>query len=122
MYKKERKTERVHAFLAEEIRRLGDPCLGFISITGIKLSPDGRVARIYWSYFGAIGNSANESAFLNREEIAAVDAALKKATKFLRRRIGEELELRYVPELIFEYDSSVETGARIDMLLEKAGL
>lgn len=50
-----------------------------------------------------------------------VEDALRGASGFLRRRIADELELRYIPALSFRYDSSAANASRIDFLLKKAG-
>ena len=64
-----------------------------------------------------------ESLGKNAEAKRRKDAehALRGANGLLRRKIGEELELRYVPELNFRYDESSAAGNRIDYLLKKAG-
>jgi len=46
--------------------------------------------------------------------------ALRRASAFLRRRLGQELRLRHVPELHFIHDDSVEQGSHIDELIAKA--
>ena len=46
--------------------------------------------------------------------------ALKRAAAFLRRRLGQELRMRQVPELHFLHDDSVERGSHIDSLIERA--
>ena len=46
--------------------------------------------------------------------------ALQRAAAFLRRRLGQELRMRHVPELHFMHDDSVERGSHIDSLIEQA--
>ncbi len=46
--------------------------------------------------------------------------ALNQAAGFLRRRLGQEMRIRSVPELHFHHDASVETGRRMDQLIETA--
>ena len=47
-------------------------------------------------------------------------AALKKAAGFIRRELGHRMDLRYVPELIFELDTSIEYAAHINELLKES--
>ena len=46
--------------------------------------------------------------------------ALNRAAGYLRRRLGQEMRIRSVPELHFEHDASVETGQHMDDLIEAA--
>jgi ribosome-binding factor A len=48
---------------------------------------------------------------------AATGAALRSANAHLRAAVGREVRLRYLPELLFEEDASIEEGERIDHLL-----
>lgn len=45
--------------------------------------------------------------------------AIKSASGFLRRELGRRVELRYVPELLFELDTNIEYAAHIDELLKR---
>ena len=56
----------------------------------------------------------------NAEETWDSIKALKRAAGFLRTRLGQELRMRSVPQLHFEHDDSVETGQRMDQLIDKA--
>lgn len=99
------------SFLANEIRELLDPRLHGVTLTGVDMSPDLKVARIHWAF-----HREGDTAVTQKN----VEEGLQNAKGLLRRRIGDELELRYVPELVFRYDTSIETGFRIDELLNKA--
>lgn len=125
-YRREKIADQLHAFLAEELRRLSDPRLQFVTLTALQLAADYKSAKLYWS---AIPQSfpreddekapqSQEERFLNEKEVEEISAALGKARGLLKRRVGEELKLRHVPELIFIYDESIETGMRIDALLD----
>ncbi|MZP31125.1 30S ribosome-binding factor RbfA [Heliobacterium undosum] len=102
------------ARMAEEIKRelarllrdeMKDPRLGFVSITAVEVSGDGRHAKVFFSVMG------DESARDNSQ------AALKQATGFLRTELSKSLRVRYVPELVFLSDPSIERGTRIARLL-----
>ncbi len=101
--------DRVKSVLMQEISRViqtkvDDPNVGFISITGIKLSADLQHAWVYFSHFGK-----NQS----REKTTA---GLRKAAKFIQFEVGKVVKMRYIPQLQFEYDPSLEQG---DRLIEK---
>jgi ribosome-binding factor A len=85
-------------------KKASDPRLDFATITAVEVSPDLRQAHIYVS---ALGNQ--------QEAMEGFDHAIG----FLRHELGSHLALRYVPELIFHLDTSLERGERIDQLLEE---
>ena len=82
-----------------------DPGIGFITLTRVKVSPDLQVARVYYTTMG------DEAA---RRETAK---ALQRATGFFRRRVGDRLQLRRVPELQFQFDESVMHQDRVEQIL-----
>ena len=100
--------EEIREVLAEEIQKLKDPRVGFVTVTGVKVSPDLRRAWVYYTSYG------------DQKARAGTDAALRSANHHLRAAVGREVRLRYLPELVFEPDTSIEQGERIDHLL--AGL
>lgn len=103
---------RVAHHIQEELGRiltrgLKDPRVGFVTITGVELSPDLRHARVYYSVMGT------------EEEKRQTAEGLGAAKGFLKREVARALSLRYVPELRFLYDDSAERGARIEKLLRE---
>jgi ribosome-binding factor A len=99
--------EAVRGVLSEAIAKdLKDPRVGFVTITGVKTSPDLRYARVYFSVLG------DEQA--RSESIAG----LRSAQGFLQRRVAAELRLKHAPELSFDYDGSVDRGMRISQILD----
>lgn len=103
---------RVAHHIQEELGRiltrgLKDPRVGFVTITGVELSPDLRHARVYYSVMGT------------EEEKRQTAEGLDAAKGFLKREVARALSLRYVPELRFLYDDSAERGARIEKLLRE---
>lgn len=105
--------QRVGQLILEELGRLvtrgfKDPRIGFITFTGVKVSPDLREAVVYWSMYGADAAKHKETA-----------AGLKAATGFMKREIGKTLSLRNVPDLRFVYDEAIDRGARINELLRE---
>lgn len=74
-----------------------------MTITGVKMTPDLKIAKVYYSTLG--------------KDLAGAKEALVGAKGLLRKRLGEELQLRYTPSLQFFYDESVVEGDRIEVLL-----
>jgi len=85
--------------------KLRDPQKGFITITRVRLSPDLKIANVYYSVLG--DDDARETS----------GKALKRASAFLKRELGNRVRLRYLPELRFFYDDSLEYQDRIAKLL-----
>jgi ribosome-binding factor A len=85
---------------------LKDPRIGFVTITHVETSPDLRSARVYVSVLGG------------SEERERTLAGLRSAHGFLQGRINAELRMKRTPTLSFEYDDSIERGARISELID----
>lgn len=86
--------------------RVKDPRLGFVTITGCRVSKDLKVARVFVSVMGS------------DEEREASMETLRRACSFLRKELAGQLRMRHTPELIFDYDDSIERGSRISKLLD----
>lgn len=86
-------------------RELRDPRVGFVTVTRVETSRDLRHARVWVSVLGT------------PDEGAASMSGLQDATPWLRRRIGERLQLRHVPQLTIRHDDSIESGDRVLRLL-----
>lgn len=107
-----KRTERVADLIRREMmdilmRKMRDPRLSFISITGVDVVPDLSSAKIWLSSLDGAEK---------RVEIVKV---LTHAAPFLRRELAPRLGLREVPELRFAYDESIERGARVEDLLRR---
>ncbi len=89
-------------------QRMRDPRLkGMISITDVVLTGDLSSARVFVSVL--------ETGEARRQALRA----LESATGFVRAALAPQLGLREVPEIRFEFDESLERGARVDELLRK---
>lgn len=100
--------EAMRAVLSDAISKdLQDPRVGFITVTGVKTSPDLRHARVYVS---VLGDDAERAESLE---------ALQAAHGFLQGRVAHSLRLKHTPTLVFDYDESVDRGMRISELLDK---
>lgn len=106
-----RRTIRVDELLKQEIaglvRDMKDPRVGFTTIMDVRTSPDLRHARVYVSVLG------------DEEDKQATVAVLEGARGYLRARLGRDVTLKYLPELHFELDRTLEHAARIDALLDE---
>lgn len=109
-----RRTERINNLIRAEIsgllqQQVNDPRLiNFISVTKVSTSNDLKHAKVYVSTLG------NE---ISKEEVLQGFTA---ATGFLRRELASRLRLRYIPELSFHLDTSIEHGAQVLQLIEQA--
>lgn len=99
--------EEFREILAQEIPKLKDPRIGFVTVTGVKVTADLRRAWVYYTAFG------------DEKERASTRAGLRSAVPRLRGTIGKQVRLKYLPELEFEEDASLEQAARIDRLIAR---
>lgn len=113
MRKETGRTRRIAELLQRELavlipRELGDPRLSQLTLTGVDVAPDLSHAKVYITQLSGVANAPATLAVLNR------------AAGFLRHALRGRLDLRIIPELRFLYDESVERGAEISRLLERA--
>lgn len=106
------RSERVAGSLRRELAKLiqmelKDPEVGFIGLSDVEVSRDLAHAKVFITVFDS-------------DKAASSLKALKRAAGFLRSRLGQEMRIRSVPELHFHHDASVETGQRMDSLIEAA--
>lgn len=106
-----RRMNRVDELLKEEIARViredvSDPRVGFATIMDVETSPDLRHARVYVSVLG------------DEDRKTEAIETLKRASGYVRSLIGDVVRLKYLPELRFELDRTMERAARIDALIE----
>jgi ribosome-binding factor A len=104
--------ERANSFILEQLtlmlrNTVRDPRVDAISLTGVDLTPDRRVARVY------------VSAYADDEALQAGIAGLESAKGILRKALSQVLHWRFAPDLEFRPDRSWEYGRRIDALLDQ---
>ncbi len=87
--------------------KLKDPRLGFITITGVELTPDLRRALIFFSVLG------------NEEDYKKTKKALDSALGFIRSLVAQRINLRLAPEIAFKQDRSAEYSVRIQEVLQE---
>jgi len=98
--------ESLRQVLSERIGELKDPRIGFVTVTGVRTTPDLKEARVYVSVFG------------NERKRARTLDALQAAHGVLQAQIAREIRLKRTPTLTFEYDPSVEHGVRMTKLID----
>ncbi len=107
----QRRLEKMSELLRETIaelllRKSKDPRLQSVNVTGVKVTADLKKAVVHYSVFGG------------EEEKAAVAKALAKAAGFVRAAVGENLRLKYAPEIKFEFDRNLEYAQHINDVLK----
>ena len=108
-----RRTERV----AEAIRRLASEVLQtelrdprmkeLVTVTKVEVTSDLRLAKIFYTVLG------------DEKQKKRVFEGLKSAKNFVKKYIGDKLELRYTPDVMFVVDKKLEYVTRINEVLEK---
>lgn len=85
---------------------LHDPELEGVSITvsEVRMTPDLRNARIFITPLGG-------------QDTLVIAQALNRAAAFIRRQLGKQIEVRYLPKLVFESDDLFDQGEKIEQLL-----
>ena len=97
--------EEVATFLSQDVK---DPrVVGLVTVTGVDVSRDLRVATVYVSIYGS------------ESERAATADGLASVASHLRARIGRSLRLRLAPEIVFKPYESIARAARIETLLSQ---
>jgi ribosome-binding factor A len=105
----ERIAEQIQRELVEVIRlELRDPRVKLVTITAVELSRDQSHAKVFFTVLGADG------------EQQETQEGLQRASGFLRSALAHRLSTRTVPELHFEYDTSIERGVRLSALIDEA--
>ena len=105
-----KRSERVSDQMKHEIadilmRKIKDPRIGFVTVTDVEVADDLRNAKVFVSVYGG-----------DKEETLK---GLKSATAFIRLELGRRMRMRFIPELLFRFDATVERGAHIMELLHE---
>ncbi|MFH1480100.1 MAG: 30S ribosome-binding factor RbfA [Pseudomonadota bacterium] len=96
--------KEIAGLLMEKVK---DPRIEGTTITGVSLSADLKNAKVYYSMMG------------KKEDIARVQAGLDSAKGFIKKQIGIRMDLRYVPDIVFKYDPSLEMGNEMESLFQR---
>ncbi len=103
----ERVSEEFREILAEEIPKLKDPRVGFVTVTGVEVTPDLRRAVVLYTVLG------------EEAERRATAAGLRSARSYLRGVLGNQVRMKFLPELEFREDEGPARAERIEELLKE---
>lgn len=108
--RQERVAQQIRRELSDLFREgLRDIRLGetLMSVTDVRVTKDLSVATVYVSVLG------------DEAEQATAMSVVDRSTGYIRKEIGQRIQLRHVPELRFVLDHSLERGVRVLTLLDK---
>ena len=104
-----RVADQIQKELSEIIRLdLNDPRIGMITISEVEISADFAYSKIFYTVLGSTEDRENS------------EAGLRRATGFLRTALGKRLRIHNIPELRFVYDTSIERGVHLSLLIDRA--
>jgi ribosome-binding factor A len=106
------RTERVASLIKEEIgtimtREYSGTEFGFITVTDVRMSPDLKIAKIYFSIFGSPEKQANTMKVLNDNK------------QHLRSEVAHRVQLKFAPALQFYHDTTMDEVDKINKLINK---
>ncbi len=106
-----KRSEKVADLIQKEIcqmlvKSIKDPRIGFVTITKVTVSEDCRFAKIYFSVAG------------NLAERESSQKGLESAKGYVRKELGRRIRLRYTPEIMFQFDPSIEYAIHMEELIQ----
>lgn len=110
-----RRSDRLKELLLREVNRIL-PCIkdlqsrdirGLVTLTSVELSKDLKDATVFFSVLG------------QESDKKSAGEALNNARHFVRQKLKSRLTLKYIPMIMFEFDSTPETAARIETILDR---
>lgn len=100
-------SERIRVIIANQLLRAADPRFDLVTVTSVMVSTDLRNAKVYWIATGG------------QERVPDVQEAFAHSAGMFRRAVGQELSLRFVPELKFFYDDTYDAVEKVEKLFAK---
>ncbi|PIV24259.1 MAG: ribosome-binding factor A [Deltaproteobacteria bacterium CG_4_8_14_3_um_filter_45_9] len=106
-----KRSEKVADLIRKEIsqmlvKSIKDPRIGFVTITKVTVSEDCRFAKVYFSVAGT------------PQERERSIKGLDSAKGFVRKELGRRIRLRYTPEILFQFDPSIEYAIHMEELIQ----
>jgi ribosome-binding factor A len=106
-----KRSEKVADLIHKEIsqmlvKSIKDPRIGFVTITRVTVSEDYRFAKVYFSVAGTLAE--RESSM----------KGLDSAKGYVRKELGRRIRLRYTPEIMFQFDPSIEHAIHMEELIQ----
>jgi ribosome-binding factor A len=107
-----KRSEKVADLIQKEIsemllKTLKDPRIGFVTITRVAVSEDCRLAKVYFSVTGTLAERKRSTEGLN------------SAKGYVRKELGRRMRLKYTPEIMFQFDPSIEYAIHIGEVLHQ---
>ncbi|SLM28850.1 Ribosome-binding factor A (modular protein) [Desulfamplus magnetovallimortis] len=90
-------------------RKIQDPRIAMATISSVKVTPDLRVAYVYFAHFGG------------EKKVKDAMAGFRRSSGYIKKHITPKLGLKYMPDIRFVHDASFDYGSRIDALLNQVG-
>jgi len=101
--------DRIADIVAEMLeRRIKDPRLGFVTVTGARVTGDLREATVFYTVYGTA------------DEVSGTAAALASATGLIRSEVGKQTGLKHTPSISFTQDTVPDTARNIEDLVARA--
>jgi len=106
-----KRSEKVADLIQKEISQMllksvKDPRIGFVTITRVTVSEDCRFAKVYFSVAGTLAERENSM------------KGLDSAKGYVRKELGRRIRLRYTPEILFQFDPSIEYAIHMEELIQ----
>jgi ribosome-binding factor A len=106
-----KRSEKVADLIQKEIsqmlvKSIKDPRIGFVTITKVSVSEDYRFAKVYFSVAGTLAERERSM------------KGLDSAKGFVRKELGRRIRLRYTPEILFQFDPSIEYAIHMGELIQ----
>ncbi|MCD4716174.1 MAG: 30S ribosome-binding factor RbfA [Desulfobacterales bacterium] len=89
------------------LNKVRDPRVKGVTVTGVRLSDDLKMAKVFYSVMG------------EKSHINGAQAGLDSAKGFIKREIGRRSALRYMPEIMFVHDLTLESGSHMERVFEE---
>ncbi len=105
-----KRSEKVADLIRREVsemlvRSIKDPRIGFVTITKVTVSEDCRFAKVYFSVAGTLAERESSG------------KGLDSAKGYVRRELGRRLQLRHTPEIVFQFDPSIEYAIHMEEVI-----
>lgn len=115
--------DRVAKVLADALAKVLDQQRGFmqlplITISYIKMSPDLKLAKVYFSFYKLGANDESEEDKIKYEQ--QIEESLNSHSKLLRREISRKVYLKSIPELRFHYDQLLREADKVMSLIDES--
>jgi ribosome-binding factor A len=105
-HRDKRVADAIKEVVAEVVlNEISDPKVGFVTVTRCHITRDLRVATVYFSIMG------------DKKQQSESFAHLGHALGFIRKRMGERLKLRYLPQLHFALDEILAQEMRVSEII-----